>query len=323
MLTIIPTIDVEAIRSLTRLGDFDKLILGNIGNEYFGVPRILEVFSEYNITGSFFVDFAEIGHTDNQFIELNNLILSQDSDIQLHIHPQFCADKSRPLLRQYSLEEQTSIFKCAIDNMKLTTDSYPKAFRAGGYGADNNTLLVMKQYGINLDSSFFPNHINCGISGRSVNSITHDGGITEFPVTVFENRIGYTLGSKVLHKGSLLKKLDIDSCSIEELTKAIDVLAESGLQYVCLFLHSYSLIKWNPTYTQYYPDNNDIDKLNVFIKYCKSKGHRFSNITDEYENLLKAESIVEGIPLIDTRRKLTQSAHKLLKSRLRSYLRGK
>ena len=40
---IIPTIDVEAIRTLSKLGNFDDLILGKIGNDLFGTEKIAEL----------------------------------------------------------------------------------------------------------------------------------------------------------------------------------------------------------------------------------------------------------------------------------------
>ncbi len=323
MLTIIPTIDVEAIRSLTRLGDFDRLILGKIGKESYGVPRILDVFSEHNIHGSFFVDFAEIGHSNDKFSKLNYSILEQGSDIQLHIHPQFCLDAERPLLRDYSFDEQRCIFEASLKKMRETTKVKPIAFRAGGYGANNATLEVMTEFGIHLDSSFFPNHRNCSIENMKPNILSQQGRVTEFPVTVFNNSINYKFGPFSIKQRTLMKKLDIDSCSLEELTLAVDALNISGMKYVTLFLHSYSLIKWNPTYTQFKPDLGDIQKLHDFIKYCKSKGYRFAGLSEVYNDLLNNQSKETAIAQIRTKRNILQSVNKLIRSKIRTVLRGK
>ena len=43
MVYLIPTIDVEAIRSLRRLGSYDMLIAGKINNSYWGVRKIIEI----------------------------------------------------------------------------------------------------------------------------------------------------------------------------------------------------------------------------------------------------------------------------------------
>ncbi|MEE9430817.1 MAG: polysaccharide deacetylase family protein, partial [Melioribacteraceae bacterium] len=180
---IIPTIDVEALRSLSRLGNFDQLIMGKIDDDYFGVPKILDIIREYNGSGTFYVDFAEYKHGIDKLKNLSNLILEKGSDVQLHIHPQFIADENRYLLNQYSKEEQSEIFEKCIDIQKKCTGEKPRSFRAGGYGADNNTLELLNNFGITSDSSYFHNHKWCNISKKPLNRISKNSGLIEIPVT--------------------------------------------------------------------------------------------------------------------------------------------
>ncbi len=92
---LIPTIDVEAIRSLSRLGNYEQLIMGKINNEYYGATKIAEIINEYGGSGTFFVDFAEHEHGIDKLKSLSEKIIENNCDVQLHVHPQFIADKSR------------------------------------------------------------------------------------------------------------------------------------------------------------------------------------------------------------------------------------
>ena len=113
---IIPTIDVEAIRSLSNLGNYEDLILGKIGNNYFGTIKIAEILNEFDGHGTFYIDFAEHEHGLDKLKDLSEKILKFNSDVQLHIHPQFIADHSRYLLNSYSKTEQNEIIGKCIKN---------------------------------------------------------------------------------------------------------------------------------------------------------------------------------------------------------------
>ncbi|MDP8231482.1 MAG: hypothetical protein P9L91_02300 [Candidatus Zophobacter franzmannii] len=320
---IIPTIDVEAIRTLSRLGDYEKLILGRIGDYSFGVPKILEIFDTFRVKGTFFVDFAEKDHDPKLFHLLTELILGKNNDVQLHVHPQFMSDPNRPLLHQYNIIEQEHCLDESIKAFYHATSHYPKAFRAGGYGADNNTLKLLSKFGISVDSSYFPGHENCKISPLTPNVISKVDDIIEVPVTVFKNNIDYRLAGNVVKQGSLIKKLDIDSCSLEELKLGLDAVSDSKIKIIILFMHSYSLIKWNPTYTKYEPDFADMEKLDSFLGYALGKDYTFATM-DEIMNFLPVETGREyTIPEIKTERNFLNSVKRSISAKVRTTLRGK
>ncbi|HET54120.1 MAG TPA: hypothetical protein ENN33_02765 [Ignavibacteria bacterium] len=108
---LIPTIDVEAIDNLKTQGSFDQLILGTTNQGQWGVPKIMRVLKDNSASASFFVDFAEFPKYSKKFKVLINDLSNNNFDVQLHIHPQFCADIKRPLMQHYTFEEQVKIIK--------------------------------------------------------------------------------------------------------------------------------------------------------------------------------------------------------------------
>ena len=158
---LIPTIDVEALRSLRRLGSYDMLIEGKLGDRYWGVRKLIDVVRAFEARATFFVDVCEMGHSEERMVALCRHIMERGCDVQLHIHPQFMFDVSRPLLNQYSLEEQIDIVKRCKEVFYGLTNCYPMAHRAGGYGVNEDTFRALAACCIPVDASFFYGHPQC------------------------------------------------------------------------------------------------------------------------------------------------------------------
>lgn len=319
---IIPTIDVEAIRSLSRLGNFDQFILGKIKNDHFGTTKIAEIINEYGGSGTFYVDFAERDHGLDKLKNLSEDIKKNNSDVQLHIHPQFISDKSRYLLNSYTKIEQEKIIKECIDIFETCVGEKPISFRAGGYSADNSTLEILSENGIKIDSSYFHKHKWCKIEEIPINVVSKINSIYEIPVTIFNNNISYDFLGMPIKKGSLIKKLDIDGCSKEELTKGFDSLNSSGIRIIVLFLHSYSLINWSSDFNSISADKKDIEKLRHILEHAKSSGYTIEsvkNISNNIQNYVNDNSIV---PTIKTNRNIITSTYRTVNAKYRKIIRG-
>ena len=321
---IIPTVDVEALRTISKLGDFEKLILGEINGAYYGVPKIIELLKQFNSSGTFYVDFAEHEHGLEKFKKLSSSIINSGNDLQLHIHPQFYSDNKRFLMNQYNYSEQNNIFSECINLYKKSSGgAVPTSFRAGGYGANDDTLKAMNNNNIQYDSSYFYNHKWCNISPVSNNRLSKIKNIYELPITLFDNVIDYTFAGVKLFKRNLIKKLDIDACSTEELEKGIESFNNNGIEIVVLFLHSYSFVSRNYDYSEYTPNLQNIEKFKGFLEKGLKLGYKitsFQNIYSEIDEHLSDTSI---IPQISTKRNLLTSLIKTSKSIAKQKLRGK
>ena len=54
---IIITIDTEVGEKAKHVKEgFEKFVMGKIGNEYYGIPKIVEILDEFNFKAEFFVD---------------------------------------------------------------------------------------------------------------------------------------------------------------------------------------------------------------------------------------------------------------------------
>ena len=65
---------------------------------------------------------------------------------------------------QYSVDEQTEIVNFGKQKIKEWIGIDALAHRAGGYGADDNTMQALKFNDIFIDSSFFYKNENCKIN---------------------------------------------------------------------------------------------------------------------------------------------------------------
>lgn len=230
---VLISIDVEA--PLGQNG-VEKLVYGRIGNELFGIDRLMDLFDDKSVRGLFFVDICEAWeYGKDDVVDVLKHIASRGHDVGVHVHPDRMADKKRRYLWQYSFEEQYEIIKKATDLYIEALGKKPLSFRAGRYGADDNTLLVLKKLGYKIDMSFFYGKKSCKISKfKGYNKLQMIDGVLEVPVTSFTS-----------FKLFNYRKYEKTDCSLnhgefkffnKKLFGKVDVLS--------FFAHSFSLLKW-------------------------------------------------------------------------------
>ncbi|GEM_PF-1623099 len=320
---LIPTIDVEAIKNLKYQGDFNQLILGRTDQGQWGVEKIMEVLKRNNAGASFFVDFAEYPKYPKNFQSLSKSILRNGFDVQLHIHPQFCADINRPLMHHYSLEEQIKIIEQCQTFYYQCCDTSAKAFRAGGYGADQNTLIAIAQNQIQIDSSYYFNHPWCKLNNLPLNVPSQINDIIEIPITVFHNRIEYTFVNKpIIKKMREFRKLDLDLNNTETIKKALIALKNVSIPIVILFMHSFSLIKRNVRRTIISMDINKLKRFENTLIHANKLGYKIISLKDILDKTDTINSELSVVPTIETSKPISRAVQNHLKGKLTHYLRG-
>ena len=238
---IIITIDTEVGEKAKFVKDgFEKFVMGKIGNEYYGVPKIVEILDEFGFKAEFFVDIYEYKFFgEGKYKNLCKTLHENGHGVQLHTHPSYAYDIHRINMYEYSLEEQIKIVAEGKELIKKWTGEYPVAHRAGNYGANNDTLTALKENNIKIDSSFFNRQKNCKIQLSTVNNPIFYNGVLEVPITVIK-RHPKLLGIPIPIKTNWAK-LDINWLNYQELKKAILSLSYKCNCIVC-FLHSSSFI---------------------------------------------------------------------------------
>jgi len=280
---IIITIDTEVGETAKNFdGGFEKLVMGEIDGEFYGVPKIMDISEKYGFKCEFFVDVYEY----KKFGEEKFKKLCQDIDkrrhgVQLHTHPSYAYDKNKINMHQYSLEEQIKIIKDGKELIKNWTDKYPIAHRAGNYGANDETLIALKENSIFVDSSFFYKHSNSKIKAPTINTPILYRDVLQFPITVdrkFPTRKGIPIPIRYNNT-----KLDVNGMDKDTIVKSIKKL-NGKVEYIILFLHSCSFIK---------TDHKVLDKFDINDKAIESFVSALSFCKKENINTLLFKDIIK------------------------------
>jgi len=236
-----------------------------------GALRIAEILKYNGIRGVFFCDYFEIYKHGDKVKEVIKK-LSLDHDVELHAHPghkvgKYCC------MADFSFEKQFEYIKEGITIFKELGIT-PRAYRAGAYSIDKNTLKALEANSIFIDSSVFPFDKRSKIK-TIPNKIIKFGPILELPINIFKREIvlktpfGDLTSSlfssflSFIHKN--YSKVDLDWCSLEELLWFIENANEYDINFVNIFMHSYSLTKFDSDFKKIGEKN--INKLNSLLKF--------------------------------------------------------
>jgi len=256
---IIITIDTEVGEKAKHVKDgFEKFILGKISSYYYGVPKIVEILDRFGFKAEFFVDVYEYKFFgEEKYKNLCSFLHEKGHGVQLHTHPSYAYDPNRINMYEYSLEEQSKIISEGKELIEKWIGKSPIAHRAGNYGADNNTLIALKENDVKIDSSFFYKHKNCKIQLSTINDPILYDGVLEVPITVIK-RYPKFLSIPIPIRANLVK-LDINWLSYQELKEGLQKIKS---ECIIFFLHSSSFILRDEFLTGVKDSNNrDLQKF--------------------------------------------------------------
>lgn len=148
-----------------------------------GLTHKLALFEEHGIKAVFYVDPMPALVWGVAAIEdVVGPILDAGQDVQLHCHTEWLelAGDSSPLaskrtgrnLYDFPYEEQCEILAYARDTLVAAGAPVPVAFRAGNYGADDDTLHALRTIGVRYGSPLF----HAGQSQLRARQSPHTGG---------------------------------------------------------------------------------------------------------------------------------------------------
>ncbi len=246
------------------------------GKDY-GTPFVVQELEKHGFRGTFFVSPLCPPHLTDKMVSNLSYLASRGHDLELD--PYLLAiDQSRPLFTMYSVEERRSILGMALDNIKRIGAPDPIAHRANECGIDQETLSLLSEFGIRMDSSIFP------IDPRSkvhlpedlVNRFVKIGGVHQLPITLIKRVpfLGY----------AGMSSLDIEKTIWEEQEEALKQIAEHGLPVATFSIHFASFYHYIPATIPYEPDTitgpneENIRKLDNVLKLVATD-KRFKVIT--------------------------------------------
>lgn len=208
-----------------------------------GITHKLQLLRQHGQKAVFFVDpmpalIWGIGAIE----DVVGPIIEAGQDVQLHCHTEWLAiaGADNPLaskrtgqnIADFPLDEQLELLSYARDVLIAAGAPPPVAFRAGNYGANDDTLRALAQLGLAYDTSHTPALPDaCRISlGPDVRDPVEHCGVIEVPV----GTIG-TIGGGQRHA-------QITALTLAEMVAAVRHARDEGHNTFVLVSHSFELI---------------------------------------------------------------------------------
>jgi len=175
--------------------NFESAILGRTSAGDFGILYQMDRLDAHGLKGVFFVDplVALVAGSD-MVRRIVHPILDAGHDVQLHAHTEWLGmaahgptdGRGGQNMADFSTADQVRILDYGIARLVEAGAPAPVAFRAGNYGANDDTLEALGRVGIRYDSSYSPDYEGsvCRISlDRDCALPVQRGRVVEVPVS--------------------------------------------------------------------------------------------------------------------------------------------
>lgn len=243
MTKVFITIDTELSAGLFQAGmSADENFSRSIDCAGFGIGWQMDRLDAHRLIGVFFVDpMPALVYGIDVIKRMVTAIVARGHEVQLHLHPEWLAwaapqpvsDRRGRNIGDFVAEDQETLIRLA---RKLLIDAGappPVAFRAGNFGANDDTLRVLAKVGATWDSSFNPTYLgdpcNIGLPVSQIDPLEWLG-ITEIPVSAIEGRPGR------------LRHAQICALSAHEMTAALHHAAVTQRPAFTMVTHSFEMM---------------------------------------------------------------------------------
>lgn len=250
MVALYLTIDTEYEYGFTarhgagsRAANFDRAIKGATPEGDAGIFYQMEVFERHGLKGVFFVDpIPALLWGNDAIADIVGPIVERGHDVQLHLHTEWLGlpgvdnplgDRTGANLKDFTLAEQKVLLQVAIDLLVKAGAPRPVAFRAGNYGANDDTLRVLAELGMTHDSSHPPGLMDgdceIGLSAEHRRPLRRHG-VIEVPIGC----IGDAFGG--------LRHAQLTAISYREIVAALRHARANGFDSFTMVSHSFELL---------------------------------------------------------------------------------
>jgi hypothetical protein len=245
---VLITIDTELSAALYQQGAAAQdNFARSIACGAFGIEWQMEKLEASGLRGVFFVDpMPALVYGSDVIAAIVTPIVARQHDVQLHLHPEWLAwATSKPVgarrgrsVGDFDADDQQTLITLARSLLIEAGAPPPVAFRAGNYGANDNTLRVLASLGLQWDSSFNPTYLadtcHIGLDRDQIDPIARLG-ITEIPVSAIKDRPGH------------LRHAQVCALSAAEMTAALDHAAETNRPAFTIVTHSFEMMSRDRT----------------------------------------------------------------------------
>src|SRR5690625_714931 len=173
MTSVLITIDTELSAGLHGKGappkaNIDQSVFAEIDGREFGIAWQMDQLERSGLKGVFFVDpMPELVYGPGYVKRIVEPIVRRGHEVQVHIHTEWLqwAEKSPVDGRQgrsigdFTLRDQVVLIEWARNALVAAGAPQPTAFRAGNFGANDETPRALSRLGMLWDSSFNPDYV--------------------------------------------------------------------------------------------------------------------------------------------------------------------
>lgn len=250
MTRILITIDTEYDFGFTRRNgvasrqqNFARSIACDTPSGSVGVGYQMDMFDRHGLRAVFFVDPMPALVWGTAAIEdVVGPIVARGHDVQLHIHTEWLelAGSANPLgtrtgtnIKDFSFEEQCLLLDHARAALVAAGAPAPVAFRAGNYGANDDTLRALAHVGLTFDTSHCPGIMGslCDISlSAQDRAPMRHCGVVEVPIGC------------IAAPGGGLRHAQLTALSAGEILAALSHAQGQDIADFTLVSHSFELL---------------------------------------------------------------------------------
>lgn len=252
MTAVLFTTDTELSMMLQKRGasaleNFRIAIMGEVADGAWGVGHHMKRLSAHGLQGVFFVEALSSQVLGLDILKrIVDVVREGGHEVQLHLHTEWLqwiekdvvGSRRGTNIADFSYDDQRRLLEVAIEALTKAGAPAPTAFRAGNYGANNDTLRALASFGVVYDSSYNEPflHEACGIkTPRPLINPAPLDGLTEVPITHFEDYPGHN------------RPLQVCAASYGEFKIAISQSIAQRRPTVVVVNHSFELLNVNRT----------------------------------------------------------------------------
>lgn len=226
-----------------RKENFASSILGRARGGEAGIAYEMDVFERHGLKAVFFVDpMPALVWGVAAIADVVGPVVARGHDVQMHLHTEWLefAGASNPVpgrtgrdIRDFTFDEQCKLLAYARGVLVAAGAPSPVAFRAGNYGANDDTLRALAALGVRYDSSHCPGMHNapCSITlGTEHRDPVAHCGVIEVPVGCIRQPRGQ------------LRHFQLTALTDLEIRAALIHAARQGQDSMTLVSHSFELL---------------------------------------------------------------------------------
>jgi hypothetical protein len=244
---ILITVDTELSalfhqRGIPLATNFASSIDGKCRQGQFGIGWQMTQMEARGLKGVFFVDpLPSLVYGESWLADVVGPIVVRGHEVQLHIHTEWLAwAKESPVsgrqgqsLADFTFDDQKLLLGIAIDLLMRAGAARPTAFRAGNYGADDNSLRALAELGLTWDSSvnvpYLGGACRIGVTADQINPVERYQMI-ELPVAGLTDRLGH------------VRPAQICALSAREMRSALGHAADNRHPAFVIVTHSFEML---------------------------------------------------------------------------------